>query len=281
MSIPMINSLKSLESFTNSLPNTEKMPALFIGHGSPMNAIEDNEFVRGMIEQGKKLSKPKAIVVVSAHWETNGTFVTAMENPRTIHDFGGFPQELYEQQYPAPGSPELAAEISKLVKPENTVGLDHKWGLDHGAWTVVKHLFPNADIPVIQLSIDYKKEPSYHYELAKQLTKLRDKGILIVGSGNIVHNLRKVAWAKMNENYGYDWALEMNENVKKWVLNENHQELINFRKQGQAFDLSIPTPEHYLPLLYTMGVKDKNESVSLFNDKYVGGSISMTSFKIG
>lgn len=281
MSIPMINSLKSLESFTNSLPNTERMPALFIGHGSPMNAIEDNEFVRGMIEQGKKLSKPKAIVVVSAHWETNGTFVTAMENPRTIHDFGGFPKELYEQQYPAPGSPELAAEISKLVKPENTVGLDHKWGLDHGAWTVVKHLFPNADIPVIQLSIDYNKEPSYHYELAKQLTKLRDKGILIVGSGNIVHNLRKVAWAKMNENYGYDWALEMNENVKKWVLNENHQELINFRKQGQAFDLSIPTPEHYLPLLYTMGVKDKNESVSLFNDKYVGGSISMTSFKIG
>lgn len=281
MSIPMINSLKALESFTNSLPNTERMPALFIGHGSPMNAIEDNEFVRGMIEQGKKLSKPKAIVVVSAHWETNGTFVTAMENPRTIHDFGGFPQELYEQQYPAPGSPELAAEISKLVKPENTVGLDHKWGLDHGAWTVVKHLFPNADIPVIQLSIDYNKEPSYHYELAKQLTKLRDKGILIVGSGNIVHNLRKVAWAKMNENYGYDWALEMNENVKKWVLNENHQELINFRKQGQAFDLSIPTPEHYLPLLYTIGVKDKNESVSLFNDKYVGGSISMTSFKIG
>lgn len=281
MSVPMINSLKALESFTNSLPNTERMPALFIGHGSPMNAIEDNEFVRGMIEQGKKLSKPKAIVVVSAHWETNGTFVTAMENPRTIHDFGGFPQELYEQQYPAPGSPELAAEISKLVKPENTVGLDHKWGLDHGAWTVVKHLFPNADIPVIQLSIDYKKEPSYHYELAKQLTKLRDKGILIVGSGNIVHNLGKIAWAKMNENYGYDWALEMNENVKKWVLNENHQELINFRKQGQAFDLSIPTPEHYLPLLYTIGVKDKNESVSLFNDKYVGGSISMTSFKIG
>lgn len=167
MSISMINSLKALESVTNSLPNTERMPALFIGHGSPMNAIEDNEFVRGMIEQGKKLSKPKAIVVVSAHWETNGTFVTAMENPRTIHDFGGFPQELYEQQYPASGSPELAAEISKLVKPENTVGLDHKWGLDHGAWTVVKHLFPNADIPVIQLSIDYKKEPSYHYELAK------------------------------------------------------------------------------------------------------------------
>lgn len=281
LSIPMMSSLKSLENFASELPNTERMPALFIGHGSPMNAIEDNEFVRGMQNQGKLLGKPKAIIVVSAHWETNGTFVTAMPNPRTIHDFGGFPKELYEQQYPAPGHPELANEISKLIVPKNTVQLDEKWGLDHGAWSVVKHLFPKADIPVIQLSIDYTKKDAYHYELAKQLSSLRNKGILVVGSGNIVHNLNKIAWRKINENYGYDWAIEMNEKVKANILDGNHKALIDFKKQGRSFDLSIPTPEHYLPLLYTLGVQNKKEKVSLFNDQYLGGSLSMTSVKIG
>ncbi|WP_020529330.1 4,5-DOPA dioxygenase extradiol [Flexithrix dorotheae] len=281
ISIPMITSLKSLEKLTNSLPDTEKMPALFMGHGSPMNGIEDNEFVREMIAQGKKLNKPEAILVISAHWETNGTYVTAMENPRTIHDFGGFPQELYAQQYPAPGHPVLAEEISKLVQPENTVHLDDKWGLDHGAWTVVKHLFPKADVPVIQLSIDYTKDPTYHYQLANQLKKLRKKGVLIVGSGNIVHNLGKIAWGKLNQNYGYDWAIEMNEKVKKWILEGSHHQLIDFNKQGVAFNLSIPTPEHFLPLIYTLGVKDESESIALFNDQYLGGSIAMTSVKFG
>lgn len=281
ISIPMITSLKSLEKFTNSLPDTEKMPALFMGHGSPMNGIEDNEFVREMIAQGKKLNKPEAILVISAHWETNGTYVTAMENPRTIHDFGGFPQELYAQQYPAPGHPVLAEEISKMVQPENTVHLDDKWGLDHGAWTVVKHLFPKADVPVIQLSIDYTKDPTYHYQLANQLKKLRKKGVLMVGSGNIVHNLGKIAWGKLNQNYGYDWAIEMNEKVKKWILEGSHHQLIDFNKQGVAFNLSIPTPEHFLPLIYTLGVKDESESVALFNDQYLGGSIAMTSVKFG
>ncbi|MFI1773398.1 4,5-DOPA dioxygenase extradiol [Thalassobellus citreus] len=277
----MITSLKSLEKFTDSLPNSQKMPAFFIGHGSPMNAIEDNEFVKEMKAQGLQLSKPKAIVVISAHWETKGTFVTAMQNPRTIHDFGGFPKELYEQQYPAPGHPILAKEISNLIQPKDTIGLDEKWGLDHGAWTVVKHLFPNADVPVIQLSIDYTKGASYHYELAQQLHQLRDKGILIVGSGNIVHNLGEIAWNKMNENYGYDWAIEMNEKVKKCIFESNHQPIIDFTKQGNSFKLSIPTAEHYLPLLYTLGVKEDKENVSLFNDQYVGGSLSMTSVKIG
>lgn len=281
LSIPMITSLKSLDKFAGELSNTPKMPALFIGHGSPMNAISDNEFVREMKAQGAQLSTPKAIVVVSAHWETKGTLVTAMENPRTIHDFGGFPDELFQQQYPAPGHPELAKEISTLIQPQNTVGLDEKWGLDHGAWTVVKHLFPKANVPVIQLSIDYTKDAQYHYELAKQLHQLRDKGILIVGSGNIVHNLGKIAWDKINENYGYDWAIEMNESVKESILNGDHQALIDFNKQGKAFNLSIPTPEHFLPLLYTLGVKGKNEKVSLFNDQYLGGSLSMTSVKIG
>src|SRR5690606_29288189 len=174
LSIPMITSLNTLEKVTSTFSNTKRMPILFLGHGSPMNGIEENEFVKGFKKQGEELDKPNAIVVISAHWETNGTKVTAMENPRTIHDFGGFPKELYEVQYPAPGHPELAKEISQFVVPENTVQLDDKWGLDHGTWTVVKHLFPNADVPVIQVSLDYSLDPSQHYQLAQQLKRLRD-----------------------------------------------------------------------------------------------------------
>jgi len=277
----MMNPLNKLEQITDTFKPSARMPVLFLGHGSPMNAIEDNEFVREFKHQGRQLGKPNAIVVVSAHWETKGTFVTAMQEPRTIHDFGGFPKALYEEEYPAPGHPELAREIAHLVQPENTVHLDDKWGLDHGSWTVVKHLFPNADIPVIQISLDYTRPANHHYALAKQLGELRNKGVLIIGSGNIVHNLRRIAWNRLSENYAYDWAIETNDKIKQWVLEGNHQALIDFRKQGKAFDLAIPTPEHYLPLLYTLALRDNKDSLKFFNEKPLGGSISMTSLKLG
>ena len=276
-----MSTLNKLENITDSFESSKRMPVLFLGHGSPMNGIEDNEFVRAFKKQGQQLDKPNAIIVVSAHWETNGTFVTAMQNPRTIHDFGGFPKALYEVQYPAPGHPELAKEISEYVNPTGTVQLDDKWGLDHGAWTVIKHLFPDADVPVIQLSLDYKMTPQQHYELAKQLKKLRKKGVLIVGSGNMVHILRKVDFRKINENYGYDWAIEADSKMKKWILEGNHQNLIDFNKQGKAFNLAIPTPEHYLPLLYTLGLKDEKDNTTIFNDSPLGGSLTMTSVKFG
>lgn len=272
--------MNELNKMTAPLGSTAKMPVLFLGHGSPMNAIEENEFVAGWRNIGKTLPKPAAILCVSAHWETRGTFVTAMEKPMTIHDFGGFPKALFDVQYPAPGSPELAKETKSLVKKAE-VGLDEKWGLDHGAWSVIKHLYPNADVPVIQMSLDYYQAPQYHYELAKELASLRNKGVLIIGSGNMVHNLGMVAWDKLNaDNFGYDWAFEANEKMKKYILDGNHKELINYKSLGKAVNLAIPTPEHYLPLLYALALKEENETVSLFNDKVVGGSLSMTSFKI-
>ncbi len=259
---------------------TKKMPVLFLGHGSPMNAIEENEFVEGFRRVGEEITKPKAILCVSAHWETKGTFVTAMEHPKTIHDFGGFPQELFEVEYPAPGNPELAKETTELIS-KTDVGLDGKWGLDHGAWSVIKHLYPKADVPVIQMSLDYTKSPKYHYEIAQELAILRNKGILIIGSGNMVHNLRLIAWNKLSgKPYAYDWATEANEKMKTFILSDNHQELINYKSQGKAFDLAIPTPEHYLPLLYVLALKGKNEKVSLFNDQPVAGSLTMTSVKV-
>ncbi len=271
-----INELnKTSELFNNSEP----MPVLFLGHGSPMNAIEENEFVTGFRNIGKTIPKPNAILCVSAHWETRGTFVTAMEKPMTIHDFGGFPKALFDVQYPAPGSPELAKESKSLIK-KTEVGLDDKWGLDHGAWSVIKHLYPNADVPVIQLSLDYYQTPKYHYELAKELSSLRKKGVLIIGSGNMVHNLRMVAWDKLDSDFGFDWAIEANEKMKKFILSNDHQALINFKSQGKAFELAIPTPEHFLPLLYALALKEEHEKVSLFNDKAVAGSLTMTSVKI-
>lgn len=272
--------LQELNKMTEPLSNTAKMPVLFLGHGSPMNAIEENEFVTGFRSIVKEIPKPNAILCVSAHWETKGTFVTAMQNPPTIHDFGGFPKELFAVQYPAPGSPDLAKQTKSLIS-KTEVGLDDKWGLDHGAWSVIKHLYPNADIPVIQMSIDYSQTPQYHYELAQQIKSLREKGVLIIGSGNIVHNLGKVEWRRLNETFGYDWAIEANDKMKKFILDGNHKELINFRSQGKAFDLAIPTPEHYLPLLYSLAMQEKNEEVKLFNDKAVAGALTMTSLKIG
>jgi len=281
--LPLINSnmnLKDLNITTSSMGNTGKMPVLFLGHGSPMNAIEENEFVLAFRKLGKELVRPSAILCISAHWETRGTFVTAIQNPRTIHDFGCFPEELFGVEYPAPGSPELAQQTIDLIE-KTDVGLDDKWGLDHGAWSVIKHLYPNADIPIIQMSLDYSQPAQYHYDLAKELSSLRKEGVLIIGSGNMVHNLRLLAWDKLNEQFAYDWAAEASEKMKSYILNGDHQKLIGFESQGKAFELAIPTPEHYLPLLYTLALKEENEEVILFNDKTVAGSISMTSVKIG
>jgi 4,5-DOPA dioxygenase extradiol len=203
-----------------------------------------------------------------------------MEMPETIHDFGGFPQELFNVQYPAKGSPELAQITHELLLP-TPVELDHEWGLDHGAWTVIKHLYPNADIPVIQLSIDYTKSAQYHFELAQKLQALRNKGILIIGSGNIVHNLRLVDFANFDrDNYGYDWAIEARETVNDYLMDGNYKPLIEYDKQSKALQMAIPSPDHYLPLIYTLGLQQKGESISLFNDKLVAGSLSMTSLKI-
>lgn len=272
--------LNELNRLTEQLSSTEKMPVLFLGHGSPMNAIEENEFVAGFRNVGKTIPKPQAILCVSAHWETPGTFVTAMQSPRTIHDFGGFPRELHEVQYPAPGSPELAKQITETVK-KTGVELDHKWGLDHGAWSVIKHLYPNADIPVVQLSLDYRQGPQYHYELAKELAALRRKGVLIIGSGNMVHNLRMVSWQHLDKTFAFDWALEASDKMKRFILNDDHKDLISYHAHGTAFTLAIPSPEHYMPLLYTLAVKDDKDEVSLFNDKPVAGALTMTSVRIG
>lgn len=276
-SILKINDLNKL---SDTLANTEKMPVLFLGHGSPMNAIEENEFVQGFRRVSQEITIPKAIICVSAHWETKGTFVTAMPNPRTIHDFGGFPKALFEVQYPAPGSPELAKDTKKIVS-KTKIELDEKWGLDHGAWSVIKHLYPKANIPVIQMSIDYTKDAQYHYELSKELSKLRDKGILIIGSGNMVHNLRMVSWNRLNENFAFDWASEANDKMRKYIIDNDFKKLIDYKSQGRAFDLAIPTPEHYLPLIYALALKSKNDDISIFNDKPVAGSLTMTSVKIG
>ena len=272
--------LAELRNLTGHLPVQEElMPVLFIGHGSPMNGIEDNEFSTKWAETGRTMPVPKAVLVVSAHWFTRGTAVTAMNFPQTIHDFGGFPQALFDVQYPAPGSPELAAETAGLIT-STQVELNHDWGLDHGAWTVLKHLFPAADIPVLQLSLDYTKNPHAHYDVAKELYQLRRKGVLIMSSGNMVHNLRMMNWEMINGG-GYDWAVEINEQFKNLIMNNDHQPLINYQHLGKAATLAIPTPEHYLPLLYTLGLKNADEEVTLFNDKAVAGSITMTSVRIG
>lgn len=277
-----MSGLGTFRKFTGELSEQEKkMPVLFIGHGSPMNGIENNEFSGQWEKMGKELEKPKAVLVVSAHWLTNGTHVTAMEHPQTIHDFGGFPQELFDVQYPAPGDVQLANETKELIKSTN-VGLNHDWGLDHGAWSVVKRMYPDATIPVLQLSIDYSKPASYHYNLAKELAAMRKKGVLIIGSGNMVHNLRMVAWDKFNEpNYGYDWAIEMHELFKRKITEGDHEALIGYEKLSKSAKLAVPTPDHYYPLMYVLGLQEKNEEPFFFNDKLVAGSLNMTSVKFG
>ncbi len=270
--------LNDLHEVISRFPATDKFPALFLGHGSPMNAIEENEFVAGWRAVGTILPKPKAILCISAHWETKGTLVTAMETPKTIHDFYGFPKSLFDVEYPAKGSLDLALETKHAIKSTEVI-LDNSWGLDHGCWSVVKHLYPNADIPVIQMSLDYQKPVSDHYQLAHEINSLRRKGILVIGSGNMVHNLKIMDWSKPHD--GYDWAMEANEKLKSLILDENHNALIDYNSIGKEMELSVPTPEHYLPLIYILALQEKNEELTLFNDKTIMGSISMTSLRIG
>lgn len=246
-----------------------------------MNGIEDNDFSRRWTTMAKEMPVPKAVLVVSAHWFTRGTKITAMDFPPTIHDFGGFPKALFDVQYNAPGNPALAKETAALIT-STAVELNHDWGLDHGAWTIIRHMYPEANIPVLQLSIDYTKDAQYHYDLAKKIYALRKKGVLIMGSGNMVHNLGMIAWDKMKEpEYGYDWAIQLNEQFKNLISNGDHQTLIKYEALGKEARLAIPTPEHYLPLMYTLGLKGEKDAVSFFNDKAVAGSLTMTSVKLG
>lgn len=269
--------LNDLKIITERLKKSPRMPVLFIGHGSPMNGIEANRFSQSWEQLGKEMPNPQAVLCISAHWLTRGTFVTAMEHPKTIHDFGGFPQELFDVQYPAPGKPELAGDIKEIVL-KTQVGLDHDWGLDHGTWSVVRRMFPEANIPVLQLSIDYYKPGAWHFDLASELNVLRDRGVLIIGSGNMVHNLGMVDFRKLNvPGYGYDWAKEMNETFKDHITRRAFQPLMDYERLGTAAKLAIPTPDHYWPLIYTLGATYENEEPVFFNDELVGGSLTMTS----
>ena len=272
--------INDLNNLNHSSSDTGRMPALFVGHGSPMYAIEENEFTRTWQKLGESMPMPRAIICISAHWETHGTLVTAMQKPQTIHDFGGFPKELYEVQYPAPGDPELAKQTIKTITGTQVLE-DNKWGLDHGAWSVIRHLYPAAQIPVIEMSMDYNRSPKEHYELAKELATFRDKGVLIIGSGNIVHNLRRVAWDKdPDAEYGFDWAMEANDTFKTLILENKYKELMDYKQLGAAVQMAIPTPDHFIPLLYALALKNEDEELSFFNDKAVMGSLSMTSLKI-
>jgi len=257
-----------------------RMPALFLGHGSPMNALEKNVYSEAWRELGKTLPRPKAIIAVSAHWYTRGTAVTAMEKPRTIHDFGNFSQALFDTHYPAPGSPDLANAVAEALAPCE-VHLDREWGFDHGAWGVLIKMYPEADIPVVQLSIDGTKPPAYHFELGRKLAALREQGIMIVASGNVVHNLRMVRW--QDEAEPYAWASSFNDYVREnlnWEGEAEQHPLVNFmRHEGAA--LSNPTPEHYLPLLYVLGARLPGEAVSVPIDGVVMSSLSMLSVQVG
>lgn len=277
-----IGGLTSAFSLKNALGEEDyEFPVLFVGHGSPMNGIEDNHYSRQWKKQVEHLPAPKMVLVVSAHWLTRGTAITAMEAPQTIHDFGGFPDELFAVQYPAPGSPEWAKETANKVK-STTVELSHEWGLDHGTWTIVRHMYPEANIPVLQLSIDITKDAAYHYALAQELKTLRKRGVLIIGSGNMVHNLGKIAWDKLNvSNYGYDWAIEAHNKFNDLIQKRDHQALIAYQNLGSAVQLAIPTPDHYLPLIYTLGLSNETDAISLFNNELVAGSLNMTSVQFG
>ena len=252
------------------------MPALFIGHGNPMNAIEDTEFSRAWAEVARSLPRPKAVLCVSAHWQTAGTRVTAMEQPKTIHDFHGFPPALYEKRYPAPGSPDLARTMQNMMR-ESHVELDSEWGLDHGAWAVLCQMYPKADVPVVQLSLDERKSSAFHYELGRQLRGLRKKGVLIIGSGNIVHNLREMAW----EDTAYDWALEFDAQMKELILSGDHKAIVDYSRLGRSVRLAVPTLEHYLPLLYVLGAQHEADSIGFFAEKVTLGSMSMRSVRLG
>lgn len=256
----------------------KKYPAFFFWHGNPMNAILNNEFSNTWSEIGKNLEKPKVIISISAHFETHWTYITAMDNPKTIYDFGWFPPELYEVKYDMVWSEKIAQEIINEIKDFEILP-DYSWWIDHGTWTILKHIFPDIwDIPVLQISLDFLKTPEKHFEFAKKLSYLREKWYMIMASWDIVHNLYKMDWD--NENEVYDWAFEVNESVKNMLISWDIDKLLNFRKLWSNFDQAIPTKEHLLPLLYIYALKWENEKIEFFNDKIVNGSLSMTSFQI-
>lgn len=268
----------SLDELRTAFPISDaSMPALFVGHGSPMNALEDNAFTRAWARAIQAIPRPSAILCVSAHWETSGTLVTGMDTPRTIHDFGGFPRALFQKQYPAPGSPALAHLTQETIHQAG-VRIDHTWGLDHGAWSVLCRMFPDSDIPVVQLSLDRTQPPEYHYALAQELRTLRQRGVLILGSGNIVHNLRMTVF---DDALQYDWALEFDQTASQLITSGNHQALVNYQALGSAARLAIPTNEHYLPLLYVLALQREQDAVSFFADQVTYGAISMRSVRIG
>lgn len=257
-----------------------RMPAVFFGHGNPMNALLRNPYTEAWSELGAKLPRPKAIVCVSAHWYIQDAAVTVSTAPRTIHDFGGFPRELYRLHYPAPGDPELALRIQQLLTPL-TVRLDERWGLDHGAWAVLCHVYPKADIPVVQLSIDETQPSSFHYEIGKLLAPLREEGILIAGSGNVVHNLHTYAWGRHSQE-PYEWTISFEKRVRELLLAGEHKPLINYEnKLGEEAMLAAPTPDHYLPLLYVVGTRTESEAVTFPVEGVEGGSISMLAVQAG
>ena len=255
------------------------MPVIFVGHGNPLNAIQENDYTRAWRTLGQTIRKPKAILAVSAHWYIPGTFVTAMGWPQTIHDFGGFPAELYQLKYNAPGSPALAARVRELLSPVS-VGLDHSWGLDHGTWSVLVHIFPEADVPVVQLSIDETQHAEFHYELAQRLQPLRDEDILILGSGNLVHNLHTYAWGK-HAVAPFDWAISFEEEVMSYLLAADHKPIVHYETLGRNALLAVPTPEHYLPLIYAIGLCRREDQVTFPVKGIDGGSVSMLAVQLG
>lgn len=257
----------------------QTLPAIFFGHGNPMNALLDNPYTESWRRIGAKLIKPKAILSISAHWYVPETGVTISTSPRTIHDFGGFPRELYQVQYPAPGDPDLARRVQKMLAPLE-VRLDNSWGLDHGTWSVLRHVYPQADIPIVQLSIDETQPASFHFEIGRKLAPLRNEGVLIVGSGNLVHNLHTYAWGRHMAD-PYDWAVHFETEAKQMMMSGEYKSLVDYERLGPEAMLSIPTPDHYLPMLYVIATRQQNESVTFPVEGVDGGSISMLSVQIG
>lgn len=270
--------LQTLDQLTAAQPKAERQPAIFIGHGSPMNIIRDNSFTRSLAELGRRHGKPGSALVVSAHWLTqNETSVSVNPKPPTVHDFGGFPEELYRIEYPAPGSPvaahEAAVEVSSIKVHE-----DHEMGLDHGAWSILRHIWPEADVPVFQMSIDYARPPQFHYDLGKELRRLRDRGVLIIGSGNIVHNLRRLS-PQENDPKHMDWAVEFDDWAGQRLAGNDHSALIHYDQQGTVARLAVPTNDHYLPMLYTLGALHEDEHIRFTHESFQHGSISMRCFE--
>ncbi|MGO8988025.1 MAG: 4,5-DOPA dioxygenase extradiol [bacterium] len=258
---------------------TDLMPAIFFGHGNPMNALSRNVYTDGWVSIGKSIPRPKAVLAVSAHWYIPACAVTANLVPRTIHDFGGFPRELYQVEYPSPGSPELARRVKDLLAPVSA-GLDESWGLDHGTWSVLRHVFPDADIPVVQLSIDERRPPPLHYEMGKRLAPLREEGVLVIGSGNVVHNLHSYAWGSRGV-HPFDWAVRFEKHARELLLKGDDAPLIDYEKLDRDAMLCVPTPDHYLPLLYVLGLRKENEQISFPVQGVDGGSVSMLAVQIG